>query len=244
MIRTRQPQGAERIDRSNPLSIGLLRLWNFAQEPISLARSPAAIGQGVSISTSAGATLDSGSIRSAITNQLTWFGVFNFTATQSQFLLGDVEAGGAGYNSGLYVSAAGYLTYFVKIGGTGISAYGLTTLAGAGIVSCVGIWDGSHIRVRLNGVSDGGTGDVLATGTLDSGAFGFQLNRWNAGFGQTGRAFVGGVANRAWSNADCLSFHRNPWQLFAPSRRVWDVLPTFPSDLARAKGTMRPTVRV
>jgi hypothetical protein len=221
MARTRQPQQPTRIDRSNPLSRGLLRLWNFAQEPISLARSPAAIGQGVSISTSAGATLDSGSIRSAITNQLTWFGVFDFTATQSQFLLGDVEAGGAGYNSGLYVNAAGNPGFFVKVGGTGYFAIGSTALAGAGIVSYVGLWNGSFAQVRLNGVTDGGTGPVTAAGTLDSGAFGFQLNRWNAGNGQTGRAFVGGVANRMWSDADCLSFHRNPWQLFAPFRRVW-----------------------
>jgi hypothetical protein len=220
MARARQPQFPARIDWRNPLTRGLLRLWNFAQEPIALARSPAAIGQGVSISTSAGATLDSGSIRSAITNQLTWFGLFDFTATQSQFLLGDVEAGGAGYNSGLYVAGGGYLTYFVKIGGAGYAAGGSTTLAGAGIVSCVGIWDGSYVRVRLNGAPDGGSGDVVAAGAIDSGAFGFQLNRWNAGFGQTGRAFVGGVANRVWSDADCLSFHRNPWQLFAPRRRV------------------------
>jgi hypothetical protein len=46
------------------------------------------------------------------------------------------------------------------------------------------------------------------------------------------------------SAARLTGLSANPWQLFAAPRRVWDVLPTFPSDLARAKGTMRPTVRV
>jgi hypothetical protein len=49
---------------------------------------------------------------------------------------------------------------------------------------------------------------------------------------------------RVLTAAEVAAYYANPYQFLAPSRRVWDVLPTFPSDLARAKGTMRPTVRV
>lgn len=223
--RRQQPLGRVEVDWGSPLSQGLLRLWNFAQ-PLSvseLVKGPADytvvntitpesthFGLGLLKAVNSYATTND-DYRTEIGSQLTWFLDFEMaSAANNSFILGNCQANGAGYNSGLYVSGTGKPILFVRnTSGTGVAATGSTTLAADIRYQMVGTYDGANIRIYLNGLLEA---TQAQTGNVQQTDYDTGLNRYNNASLMVVRYVLGGVAKRVWSPGDVLDYRRNPWQ--------------------------------
>lgn len=218
-----QPQEAVGIDLGNPLTHGLVRLIPAPQLPEVVEGNFATTDTTVNALTSTGRSRSyaSGTYaewamnRSQITNAVTIFSLLDIVVSGSpnNFLVGDVQAGGLGYNYGLYSNST-FFSFFLKTGGagTGVNGTSLSNVDRRG-VCLAGTYDGADQRIFVNGVQEGST---AKTGNVDAGAFSLVLNRWNGDSAHTGRHYLTGVWNRALSAQELQSLTANPWQLFAP----------------------------
>lgn len=230
-----QPQGPQRIARASPLSSGLIACVNGADgfnsvaEALPLTRSaPVGAGPlGLAMSTVAGsgnsAQFPYARPASMPTMSFMWVGDYQSPASApNSFLFGDCQVGGFGFNWGVYSNGSNF-SVFVKAAGTGLSATG-SAVPGVGVwrrsFRIVCTYDGSTIRMYEDGVLVASTGQ---SGTVDSGAFGLYLNKWftgGAGFEHTQNFYMGAAWSRALAESEAKALSANPWQLFAPQRRI------------------------
>lgn len=224
--RLSQPQNLTGVDWGNPITRGLIALVDGVSRRDLMQTALPTSYNGAQLGASSGLAMgyETGQFasfafanRSRIANQLSVFSFTDYTASGSpnSFLFGDTEAAGTGYNFGLYSNGLQWLS-FVKTGGSGASASGGTFGQRRRFAHSF-TYDGTSIRQYLDGVAAGVT---AKTGNVDTGAFGLNINRWNAGSPHAGRFFVGAVWNRALTPAEIVSLSANPWQLFAPQSQV------------------------
>jgi hypothetical protein len=85
---------------------------------------------------------------------------------------------------------------------------------------------GKGREIWRNGVKI--AGDTSKTGTRVATGFGFGLGAAaSPGLNSDSEeVYLFGVASRAWSDAEITSWHKNPWQIFAPSKKVVYFLPS------------------
>jgi hypothetical protein len=234
MARTRQQQGPTRIDWNNPITRGLLscidgnsnrNIVNSAGPTANTTtRDIGAAGVGIRFGASTYETFALN--RSAITNQVTQFALLDYTVITgaNSFIFGDVEASGAGFNAGLYTNTSNFF-FFLKTSGSSSSITSATSANTGGPLAVYpsfrlcGRYDGANLGIYVNGKSD--ATPVGKTGNVDASAFSLNVNRWNNANPCAGLLQLGLVWARALSGAEITSISDNPWQIFAPSRRVW-----------------------
>jgi hypothetical protein len=226
MARTRQPTALTRIDYSNPLSRDLrtvfdpTRLGEFSNSGVTIAPAGGLLtGKFVSAS-STYVTKPSGTY----TYPLTLFCLHQLNSINVN--QGLVSLGGAGHRFLLYYAASNKIAAFSTNGAdNGQAIHVSATQAETGVWhAAAGVFIGSASRkVYFDAVEiDANTGSavVSAPTTFAAGTY------WGSG------APVGGFYTNAdvalalaWSRAltidELQQLQRNPWQLFAPSRRVW-----------------------
>lgn len=214
------------------------RAYNFAQSGFDVVHggnrySPGtqtialgAAGRGLRINADSQAT--SGQLVPNISGAITFVIIaekLGNTTTLSNFLIGETETGGGGYNFGFYESiSTNNISFFVHNGTTGVnSGNGVDWVTGSGPQVWVATYGGgdNNVRLYLNGTqvaSAAQTGAIrrLATAPLRS-AF------WNAGVPNF-RLYLAAVANRCMPAGEVAekfgSVGTTYGSIFAP-RSIW-----------------------
>ncbi len=238
----RQPVGPARLAWWKPICKGLVSAIDFrtlrdvaqnnrTPSNTSGEPSPGIDGLGQNYSTSTWASW--GFNRGAIGNQVSSFMLYDKTTGSggNGFIFGDVQLSGVGYNWGLYSNNSNFL-FFVKCGGTGVSATSTTAANVAQRVAHLGIYTGAAVELWLNGARQG---TAAQSGNVDAGSFDLSVNRWNSSAHHNIKPAIALAWNRALSPAEAFSISKNPWQVWEDEDD--DLL--FPA-LSIAAGSFKP----
>lgn len=272
--RQRQPQGAVAVDWNSPISRDLTFAWNgsnpiyqsiFQQQGIIKgAGSVRPSVQGIAFASTAGSGngIDFGSsykpIKAGSTahtilclanpvagatgiRQTLWAQGDDGAAPYRQYTL-MADANGAGYGRGVF--------QFQHYDGAAVCiANSNASLVNGKWHVFVGLRDGTSAKVFLDGKNE--TNSVLGAFTSSPDTTG---PTYISGVSGSSRAMTGGNAlsfvwNRALSDAEVAEVSRNPWQLFAPERRVTyffpaSGIPTLSAATAVSIGSTTATPRV
>ncbi len=127
---------------------------------------------------------------------------------------------------GTQTGAYNYWQFFpttdFQVFGGGVAYYGgWSSLQNAGAISVVLVSDGVASIAYVNGVqvstSSGGTPTAMASGGKD-----FKLGGWwgGAGWSLDGQVVSMGMSRAVWGPDEAALYARDPFQLFAPPRRI------------------------
>lgn len=163
----------------------------------------------------------------------TWVGVFyaNTTAGVAIAERNDNNAVDIGWGFGYVAGSGGGANFglgFVKEWGSVNTRKSINENVAAGLNTLVVTYDGgflaSGINIYLNGVlgTVKGTADGSGSGSTDAGQnLYIGRQRYDTSKAHDGSILLAGAYRRIWTAAEVLSFHKNPWQLFAaPAREM------------------------
>lgn len=219
--RTNRPPGNASINWGNPISRGLVSAI-LGKQDVAYGKPPTTI-TAIYAHGSQGLTLNADGTyaqfthrRAEFTNKCTYFAFYDNVSTAggpNSFVFGDVEAGGFGYNAGLYDNGSQFLFYVKNTGGSGVSAVGTTAsnVIASGIRHC-GTYDGAEIAIWINGRREGTSAQ---SGNIGTDAFSLNVNRWNGASPHHTYLHVAYVFNRCLTPHEIKALSANPWLLFA-----------------------------
>jgi hypothetical protein len=227
MARTRQPQGAARIDPF--FAIGLAEL---SYQRTSLLDGSAWTSFGTA------PTYDAGPHGLRVNSTAAFGGLYRTprincaTAEQTHLFVGEVGTSTGAY-AGLIGSArgdggAGSLSIQRNAANNGWSVYPNSSysdmtpdlITGVGLVSLVMSSFGGSTAVFVNGVP-WRLDALAATAQTTCRLLTFGERSASASYATKGVCYLRGAWARGMSQTVAQELSRNPWQLFAPSRRVW-----------------------
>ncbi len=236
-----QPQGAVRIDWSNPLSRGLVRFYDFSQSsptsPLDLVTmSSMSIASG-STGYSRQSTFNGVGARNSTMNSDYWmfstrtetaqsisvFSVANINSYSNAYIRDNTSGGG---NLPLNFSAAPTGTLAPRWGGTNYSGTGSFKLLGV-VNAYLAISSSSGVRSYINGLNVLSSSTVAASPTITSPWYLGKNGPVNAG-GVVGTHLVLAIWNRPLTESEAVSLSSQGgwWQLLKPQQSILISLPS------------------
>jgi hypothetical protein len=222
-VRAAQPQTAVGIDWSNPITRGLVAcldanrrvLINGSEtKPLTLTNPVRRASQQEYGSTTYQASMQAIKAPAASSNvtMLSLFIPSTEVTERAYGQLGQTASGNTFSVASGDGTTAGVVRFKIYLGSTrtiGASQanVGVPNLAIARHIN------GQSQNLWLNGVKD------AASGAFTGNSIGFGFYGFNA-FSGTGTSILNAVWNRALTDAEIKSLSENPWQIFAPERRV------------------------
>jgi hypothetical protein len=224
-VRTTQPQTAVGIDYSNPITHGLVAcldanrrvLINGSEtRPLTLTNPARRASQQEFGSTTYQATMQAIKAPPAASSNVTMLSLFipsTDTAERAYGQLGHIATGNMFSVASGDGTTAGVVRFKIYLGSTRIIG---ASQANAGVpnLAIARHINGQSQNLWLNGVKD------AASGTFTGNSLGFGFYGFNQSSGTGGTSILNAVWNRALTDAEIKSLSENPWQIFAPERRV------------------------
>jgi hypothetical protein len=223
-VRTTQPQTAVGIDWSNPITRGLVAcldanrrvLINGSEtRPLTLTNPVRRASQQEYGSTTYQGTMQAIKAPPAASSNVTMLSLFipsTEVAERTYGQLGQTASGNMFSVASGDGTTAGVVRFKIYLGSTRIIG---ASQANAGVpnLAIARHINGQSQNLWLNGVKD------TSGGTFTGNSVGFGFYGYNTSSG-TGASILNAVWNRALTDAEIKSLSENPWQIFAPERRV------------------------
>ena len=232
--RLSQPQGAARVDWGNPIARGLefvgvgtrggLLLAKGGPQSVAVAPSRAGrSGVGPYVSSPGGTTPICQTGATGVTGSdysLFAFGTLPSAATVRAAIDDDLDTGSPRCFQ-FRVNAGKVELITFNTGGTPYFATGATLTAAqlAAGVAMAAVVAGNQIASFANGRKTSAT--ASGTQRVPTGNFYVGQHKGTGANGWDGELVLVGTWSRALSDAEVASLSANPWQLFAPERRIW-----------------------
>jgi hypothetical protein len=224
-VRTTQPQTAVGIDYANPITRGLVAcldanrrvLINGSEtRPLTLTNPVRRASQQEFGTVTLQTTMQAIKAPPAISSNVTMLSLFipSTEITERTYgQLGQTNSGNMLSVSSGDGATAGVVRFKIYLGsmrtiGASQANEGVPNLAIARHIN------GQSQNLWLNGVKD------ASSGAFTGNSIGFGFYGFAASSGMSGASILNAVWNRALTDAEIKSLSENPWQIFAPERRV------------------------